>query len=400
MSIDGLRSPTKSPLARSGPPETRGPILPRPRPLAFSLASDSPPPAAGSKRGREDRTTETALAVFNSDLPASRERKKSRFEPENRPSLPKPLQVAFTHDQVQQLQRKRSVCPPGPTRELPKSRTNPAADEQNQIELESWIHPSIIRFLVELKSNGQYKTAWEVHVDSLLPCLVSGEFNKDILVLTFKFNKHNRSAYLIKEHMKNSIKQYKQATVAFGEDRCVTIYNATTALEDKYFIVNKIERSLEVELENLKRLVGEKKLKPFESMEDLIKPLDANQMNALNLLRQLRRFYDKSIKEEIDTDIHIGNFRLEKDEFNNDKLLLADFRESIEEDDLIANKAKEFHEFKKDLGMIFSPKFLDEYFNESIEKRNRKASEIEFRIKEQSEEDNLLGISDLASSVF
>ena len=42
---------------------------------------------------------------------------------------------------------------------------------------------------------------------------------------------------------------------------------------------------------------------------------------------------------------------------------MTDFRESIDDTDLIANKIKEFHKLQRDLGELFKPKFLDYYFD-------------------------------------
>ena len=132
--------------------------------------------------------------------------------------------------------------------------------------------------------------------------------------------------------------QYGEVKKKFGEDRGITIYNEKTISNDKYFIVNKIDESLEDVLMHFEELIGKNQFKPFESIEEINQPLDNNRRVALDLLRQIKEFYDLSIEHGIDTDIHVGNFRLVKDAHNNYKLVLTDFRESLEEEGLLSNK--------------------------------------------------------------
>ncbi len=289
-------------------------------------------------------------------------------------SLPVPsLDTEQLEERLAGLKRKQwSQPPPTPSKRQRKKSIFSNQEEEQKQELKSYTNPKIVQGLETLASDGQYKIAWKMPEDSALPSLVPGIENEKILVLTFKHSeRYNPTAGKIKQHFENTIKQYKEAKKAFGEDRCVVIYNIDSAQEDKALIVEKIERSLKDEFIHLQELVEQKLLKRFESMKDLEKPLDENQLKALNLLQQLKWFYDRSIENKIDTDIHIGNFRLKKDESGKDKLILADFRESIDIEDFAVNKRTEFRNYKSHLALIFSPKFLDEYFKESLEKLDR-----------------------------
>ena len=137
-------------------------------------------------------------------------------------------------------------------------------------------------------------------------------------------------------------------------------------------------------------------LKPFENIQQLEDSLDDNQKIALGLLEKIKSFYHLSIENEIDTDLHIGNFRVK-----NNQLILTDFRESIEEGNLIPNKRTEFREFKKDLGSIFTPKFLNEYFKDSLELLEKKQKQMEEKQKQNPEKEyDLFGISYFAESAF
>ncbi|NGX32337.1 MAG: hypothetical protein K1060chlam4_00378 [Candidatus Anoxychlamydiales bacterium] len=379
-----------SPLSPLSPLFTNLPSSGAQRKLLFG-ESPSSVNAAGKRKSPTDNKVSSAM---KQSLPFSNEQSalSSSFSSSSFSfSLPKPTKAVFTiAGQRRQLERKkpRKEAPEAPVKRAPRSFLNSGQSElekQEQIELNSYINPSIIsdKSLIPLKTNdpeGQYKTPWKYPADP------------SKLVLTFKNNQRNSSAKSISEHMKSSMEQYNEVkAIPELTDNCVTIYNAATALDDKYFIVERIPESFTDVLINLKK----QGLEPFESMQQLNGSLDDNQTIAINLLEQIKSFYNLSIEHGIDTDLHIGNFRVK-----NNQLILTDFRESIEEGDLMPNKRKEFHEFQKDLGSIFKPEFLNEYFEKSIEKRKRKESEIESRIEEPVEEDACLGISDLPSSAF
>lgn len=233
---------------------------------------------------------------------------------------------------------------------------------EEKLELNSWTDPQIIKEynLQSLDSDdsddGRFKKAFIVPENQR--SLIEGLANKNLVVLIFKENRFNYSPKVIQEYMKTSLSQYKEVKRIFGSDRCVNIYNSETALEQKCLIVEKIPQSLINVLIDLQK----KGLQAIESKDSL----DENQQIALDLLRQLNDFYDFSIKKGIDGDLHIGNFRVKIDESNNYKLILTDFSESFDEDDFLASKRFQFSMFKKALGTIFTNKFLEDYFAESL----------------------------------
>lgn len=305
-------------------------------------------------------------------------------------SLPKPPTEAFEiGGQVRQLGKKKVTVPAGPAPRSIISYIFKEEEKKKQIELNSYIHPSIIEeenliLLHTDEPEGQYKQ----------PYLIPSKPNK--LALIFTKNERNSSAESIRGYLESSIKQYNQikAIPAF-RDKCVTIDNATRVLEQKCLIVDLIPDSFEKVLVALIK----KGLKPFESMQQLNGPLDDNQRIALDLLSQIKDIYDLSIEHGIDTDLHKGNFRVKIDAENKHTVILTDFRESIEKGNLMSNKRKEFHEFQRDLGSIFKPEFLDEYFEASLKRLNEKqnlTSEEDF----SEDESDLFGISDLHKSTF
>ena len=358
------------------------PQSPVSRPLSDGQGLSLPMPFAQSplkRRKVEDKTSKTAQRLFeNSPSKSSslsprvplRTSSSSASSASSLSAMPSSFLIApqfFSRGQSMQIERK--TAPPAPV----KRRTTSSVTTHNGYTLTHFTVPSVIRdyHLTKLAEDGkaQYKTAWRVPTES--PPLVDGKSNNEILVLTFKENVKNYNARSTYEHMDSSIKQYREVLQNFGQDRCVTIYNTNTAIEDGYFVVEKIERSLE---DVLKELTGE--FRSFERIEQLNQSLNESQQKAISILGQIKGFYDLSIQYGIDTDIHAGNFRVKVVD-GNYRIILTDFRESIEEGDLVVNKRTELRDLKKALSGLFSEEFIDEFFADTIRSFGVKQAEEE-----------------------
>ena len=134
----------------------------------------------------------------------------------------------------------------------------------------------------------------------------------------------------------------------------------------------------------------EGQISKFENIDELNNPnLSANQQKAIYFLTQIKEFYDLSIDHKIDTDIHIGNFRLSN---GSDNVVLTDFRESIEKNDLMCNKRTELRDLKKtkNLGNLFSENCIDAFFQDTLDKLNQE-DEMYFSEDDFSDNEGFLG---------
>ncbi|NGX35412.1 MAG: hypothetical protein K1000chlam1_00235 [Candidatus Anoxychlamydiales bacterium] len=184
--------------------------------------------------------------------------------------------------------------------------------------------PGSVKFL---SGDGNYKDAYTyTHSSELIP----GIANANIVLLQFKEKgeDHTISAQKLFSQMDTSLKQYFEAREVFGSDKCVNIYNAKKALEDGYFAVEYIPLSLESVFHEL----SQKVTAPLTSFDDTQNPVV---ITIKSLLEQIRFFFTKSLEHKIQTDLNIGNFRLFKNEDGSYIVKLTDFREEIDEDDLL-----------------------------------------------------------------